>query len=74
MTAEHRIDTEAEEQELIVTGTGLVRTTQVRAEGQEGQGIMEFNVVEATMDRLRVRFLETSVVAGGLFLLSVVTP
>ena len=72
--ADHRIDTRAEEQELIIAGTNLSDATDVRARGQGDQGTMEFDIVEATMERLRVRFRPTAVVAGGLFLLAVTTP
>ena len=72
--ADHRIDTRAEEPELIIAGTNLSDATEVQARGQEDQGTMEFDIVEATMERLRVRFRTTAVVAGGLFLLTVTTP
>ena len=59
---------------LLVTGSGLAGTTAARAEGEDGQGTISFEIEETSMSSVRLRFPPALGIAGGLFLLSIVTP
>jgi formylglycine-generating enzyme required for sulfatase activity len=62
------------EQELVVSGSNLDGVTSAQAVGQNSQGTIDFDIVEATMNQLKIKFPNPiTVTAGGLFVLTLAT-
>jgi formylglycine-generating enzyme required for sulfatase activity len=62
------------ERELVISGTNLEGVTSAQAVGQNSQGTIDFEIVEATMNQLKIKFPNPmTVTAGGLFVLTLAT-